>query len=92
MSVFESMTPGERTLRARTAVHTSWANTTDRRKRTSNGTAAFLARFERQVDPDGVLPPEERARRAESAKKAHMAALSLKAAQARRAKARQAKP
>ena len=85
MTVFESMTPSERTLRARTAVHTSWANTTDRRKRTSNGTAAFLARFERQVDPNNELEPGERARRAESAKKAYMSSLALKAAKARRA-------
>jgi hypothetical protein len=88
VTVFDSMTPGERTLRARTAVHTSWANTTDRRRRTANGTAAFLARFERQVDPDNMLDPAERARRAESAKKAYMAGLALKAAQARRARKR----
>lgn len=91
MSVFESMTPAQRSLRGRVAVHTSWANTGDRRARTSKGTAAFLARFERQVDPDGVLDPIERAKRAESAKKAYFTALSLKASQAARAK-RQAKP
>jgi len=86
VTVFDSMTPTERSLRARTAVHTSWANTTDRRKRTSNGTAAFLARFERQVDPNNELDPAERARRAESAKKAYMSGLALKAAKSKRAK------
>jgi len=80
------MSPAERSLRARTAVHTSWANTTDRRKRTSNGTAAFLARFERQVDPNNELDPDERARRAESLKKAYMSGLALKAAKSKRAK------
>lgn len=91
MSVFESLTPAERSLRARLAVHTSWANTTDRRKRTSNGTAAFLARFERQVDPDGVMSPADRAKAVESAKSAYFAGLALKASKARRAKA-QPKP
>lgn len=86
MTVFDSMTPAERSLRARTAVHTSWANTSDRRKRTSKGTAAFLARFERQVDPNNELEPAERARRAESAKKAYMSGLALKAAKAKRNK------
>src|SRR5215831_14510988 len=32
---------------------------------------ALRARFERQVDPDGTLPPDERARRAELARQAH---------------------
>jgi hypothetical protein len=36
------------------------------------------------VDPDGTLPIDERARRAEHAMKAHMARLSLKAAMKRR--------
>lgn len=41
--------------------------------KTNTGPArkAFLARFEREVDPDGVLDPDERARRAEYAKKAY---------------------
>ena len=46
--------------------------------------AGFLARFERQVDPDGVLSPEERASRARYALKSHMAELSLRSAAARR--------
>jgi hypothetical protein len=45
-----------------------------------------MARFEREVDPDGHLDPAERTRRAESLRQAHMARLSLKAAAARRAK------
>lgn len=38
---------------------------------------AFLARFEREVDPDGKLAPEERARRAEHAKRAYFSRLAL---------------
>jgi hypothetical protein len=45
--------------------------------------AAFLDRFEREVDPAGVLDPAERARRAEHAKKAHFLRLALKSAQVR---------
>lgn len=51
---------------------------------TAKARQTFLSQFERQVDPDGVLPPEERQRRAEAAKRAHMARLALKSAQARR--------
>ncbi|MEJ7697469.1 MAG: hypothetical protein WKF78_12820 [Candidatus Limnocylindrales bacterium] len=48
---------------------------------TKAGTAAFLERFERQVDPDGRLTPEERTRRAAHARKSYMAGLALKASQ-----------
>jgi hypothetical protein len=54
------MTAQQRSRRAKIAAHASWANTADRAGRTSAGTRAFLARFERQVDPLGVLEPELR--------------------------------
>jgi hypothetical protein len=79
-----SVSPAERTLRAQLAAHTSWANTTDRTARTEPGRRAAADRFERLVDPDGVLPADERRLRAESARKAHMKGLALKSAQARR--------
>lgn len=50
------------------------------------GREAFLARFERQVDPDGVLSDAERTRRAEAAKHAYFIRLSIKSAEARRAR------
>lgn len=78
------LTPTERTLRARVASHESWANTDDRTARTEPGRQAFFARFERQVDPDGTLPPDERAKRAESARKAHFSRLAFESAKARR--------
>lgn len=80
----EPLTPSERSLRARIAVHTSWANTEDRSARTAPGRRAAMARFERKVDPDGTLSPAERARRADQAMRAHMARLALKSAMARR--------
>jgi hypothetical protein len=45
---------------------------------------AFRSKFEREVDPEGVLPVEERLRRAEMARKAHFTRLALKSAQVRR--------
>ncbi|MGO9205037.1 MAG: hypothetical protein ACLQBX_02410 [Candidatus Limnocylindrales bacterium] len=58
------------------------------RELTKAARAAFEAKFEREVDPDGVLPLEERRRRAEMARKAHYARLALASAQARRTLAR----
>ena len=54
------------------------------RETTAAARAAFLARFERQVDPNGVLPAAERTRRAEYARRAHMARLALASARKRR--------
>lgn len=76
--------PNERTLQARVAAHTSWANTDDRTARTANARQAFRDRFENEVDPDGVLSVAERARRADSARKAYFTRLALKSAQSRR--------
>jgi len=46
----------------------------------------FRARFERQVDPEGRLGPEERSRRADRARRAHMLKLAEMSAAARRAR------
>ncbi len=51
---------------------------------TAAARAAFLSRFEREVDPDTALPEAERQRRAEAAKKAYFTWLALKSVQARR--------
>jgi hypothetical protein len=59
-------------INARIAAEISWARTSDRSARTRPAREAFLKRFEREVDPDGKLPPEERRRRAEHAKRAYM--------------------
>jgi hypothetical protein len=78
------LSPAERSLRARLAVHTSWANTTDPSERTRPGREAADRRFEDAVDPDRQLPEAERKRRALHARRAHMQGLALKAAKARR--------
>lgn len=74
----------DRSLIARLAAHESWANTADPSARTAPGRRAMFERFEHQVDPDGVLAPAERTRRAEHARKAYFARLALRSAQARR--------
>jgi hypothetical protein len=45
-----------------------------------------MEKFEREVDPDGVLSVAERQKRAESARKAHFARIGLKSAQKRQRK------
>jgi hypothetical protein len=46
----------------------------------------MVDRFERQVDPDRKLTPEERARCAEHARKAYFIKLAIRSAEARRAR------
>lgn len=74
------------TSQARAGAHKSWSRTEDRTARTAPGTAAFMAKFEKQVDPEGRLAPEVRAAMAEHARKAYFIELSEKAARARAAK------
>ena len=78
------LTPEQRAMRARLASHTSWARTSDPAARTANARKGLLERFEREVDPGGVLEPTERARRAEHLRLAHYTRLALKSAQSRR--------
>jgi hypothetical protein len=79
------LSPAERALRARLAAYTMHAQH-DARQTTASGRAAFLARFEAEVDPDGKLAPEERRRRAEHARRAYFTRLALASAKARRAR------
>jgi hypothetical protein len=74
----------DRRLIGRIAAHASWANTSDRAARTRPARDQFLARFEREVDPDGELPENERRERALSARRSYMLSLARKSAQARR--------
>src|SRR5215217_7741773 len=75
--------PEEMSRRGRIGAHRLHA-THDSREITAPAREAFLARFEAEVDPDGVLHPEERQRRADHARKAHFARLSRLSAIARR--------
>lgn len=77
------LNPEQRTLRARIAAHAMHARH-DSRATSAPGRRAFLERFEREVDPEGVLPIAERQRRAEHARKAYFTRLALKSSRARR--------
>jgi len=76
------LTPAERSLRARMGAYAQQARY-DTKQTTQAARDTFMARFEREVDPDGVLPEAERARRAEAAKKLHFQRMAWKSAKAR---------
>ena len=69
----------------------SRANTADKTARTQPARDAFLERFEREVDPEGKLPEEERAERAMYARRAWMIELARRSAKVRHEKARSRK-
>jgi hypothetical protein len=48
---------------------------------------AFMARFEQEADPEGLLEPTERAARAQRLLRAHMLRLAAKSAENRRRRA-----
>jgi hypothetical protein len=79
------LSPAERTLRARLAAHAMHGQH-DARATTAKARATFLARFEREADPEGLLPPSERERRAQQLRRAYFAQLALASAKARRAR------
>jgi hypothetical protein len=61
--------------------------THDPRETTASARATFLERFYTEVDPDGLLTPAERERRALAARKAYFAGLAYRSAVARSKKA-----
>jgi hypothetical protein len=73
----------QRALRARMAAHHLHASVADPAAHTAPARAASLSRFDREVDPEGVLDPRERARRSEHARKAYFTRLALASAHAR---------
>ncbi len=77
------LSPREASLRGRIGAYALHA-THDSREITAPARKAFLAGFEDQVDPDHTLPPEERTKRANMARKAHFTRLAYLSAKARR--------
>lgn len=75
--------PADLSLRGRIGAYLLHARY-DSRVLTANARAAFLAGFERAVDPDGLLPADERRRRAAHLRAAHFARLARLSALARR--------
>lgn len=83
----EPLTPEQRSLRARLAAETSWANTLDPTSRTAKARAAADGRFEQQAREKHPTATEEQiARAAKYLKSAHFSRLALASAKARRAK------
>jgi hypothetical protein len=72
-------------MRARIAAYASHKRH-DPRERMARARAAQFAQYEREVDPDGVLAPDERRRRAEMAYREHLSRMALRSAQKRRRK------
>lgn len=77
-----TLTPEERRLRAQIAANTRWSRE-DPIPNATRGQAGLIAKLEREVDPDGSLPPAERARRVENARRAHFQRLAFQSARAR---------
>lgn len=80
------MTPAERRLAGKIGAAVSWANTTNRTRRTDAGRAAADARFLELADPDGVMTPKARRAKAEQLRKEFYARIQLRSAQVRAAK------
>ncbi len=85
-----SFDPKEMALRGRIGAYRLHA-THDTKETTKAARTAFLACFEREVDPHGVLPEAERVRRAEAARRAYFAQLAHKSAKARESRSQKAK-
>lgn len=80
------LTPAERKLRAQIAANTRWAHT-DAVCASAAARQRDDGRFAQEVDPDGILDPVERAKRARRAKRAYYQRLALASARARRERA-----
>ena len=86
MAAFTSLTPEQRTLRARLAAHESWSNTEDRTARASAGHRASPASVEywlERVDPAGTMTTKARRAAARSKRDAYMTRLAFNACRAR---------
>ncbi len=83
------LTPAERSLRGGIAAETRWAHTSkaERQRSAQRGQDGLIARLKAEIDPEGVLEPDELAMRVENLRRAHMKRLALASAKARRARA-----
>lgn len=82
--------PQRRRQIARYGAHVSWARTPVRAERMAPANAAREAKWEREVDPGGVMSPDDRRKAAASARKAYYLDLARKGVEARRRKREQA--
>jgi hypothetical protein len=83
-----SLTPAERSIRARIAANARWAREPDRLTATAPGRRAAFNKLLDEVDPDRVLSESERLKRAKNAQQAQLARIRLAASKRRRAAVR----
>lgn len=83
----EDTPPAVRSSAAAGLADHRWSRETDRTSATAPARAAMDAKWEAEVDPDGVLPKRERVKRANQARRAHMRNMAIE----REAKKRAAK-
>jgi len=79
-----STTAEDRALVARIGAQTRWGLEADRVAATAPARKGLRDKFEREADPEWILSPAERARRADSLFRAHMLRMSLKSKRSRR--------
>jgi hypothetical protein len=89
MSKSKTLTPEQRTMRARIAAHAMHAKH-DPVATTAKARATFLQKFLDEVDPDRELPEDERLRRADHARSAYFSRLAFASSRARQAAANKA--
>ena len=83
---FAALSPAQRSLAAAHGSLINWSRKTSpeaRREATAPARAARQRKWELQVDPDGVLPPDELAAAVARVKKAHFRRMALLSAQKR---------
>lgn len=83
---FAALSPAQRSLAASIGSLTNWSRLTSpeaRRAATATARAAMRSKWEREADPDGVLPPKELEAAVDRLKKAHYRRMALASARAR---------
>lgn len=80
---FLSLSPGQRTERAKIAANTRWAKEIDRLAATKPGRDAAWQKLLHDADPEGLLSDPERLKRAKNLQQAQMARIRLAASKAR---------
>ena len=80
LSMSYSLIENRRRKVAQVAALRRWARTgiDERRANMAPAQAALAAKWEREVDPEGLLDPDERRRRADALKQAHYIEMSLR--------------
>lgn len=79
------MPTSQHAINGRIGIRTRLSRTTkaDRERQAATGQAGLLARFEREVDPEGLMSEADRIQAALEARRAHMGRISKASAAAR---------